>query len=54
MSVGEPDCVQEPVVNRDDVKLLFEVLFDLKSLLAKIVALIEGGDDDGMEEEKAE
>ena len=27
----------EPAVDRDDVKLLFEVLFDMKALLAQIV-----------------
>jgi hypothetical protein len=46
--------MSEPAWERNDTKLLFEVLFDLKSLLAKIVALIESGDDDGMEEEEAE
>ena len=53
-SLGERGCMQEPPVNRDDVKLLFEVLFDIKALLATIVELIEGGDDDGLEEEEAD
>ncbi len=34
--------MREPAVNRDDVKLLFEVLFDIKGLLARIVEFIEG------------
>jgi len=29
--------VSEPTIDRDDVKLLFEVLFDMKALLAQIV-----------------
>ena len=45
--------MSEPAVNRDDdVKLLFEVLFDIKALLARIVEFFEGGDGDGEEEEE--
>ena len=34
----------------DDRKLLFEVLFDIKALLARLVDYVVGGDDDGGEE----
>lgn len=44
--------MSEPAVRRDDVKLLFEVLFDMKALLAQIVEFFEGGDGDGEEEEE--
>ena len=46
--------MSEPAWERSDTKLPSEVLFDLESLLAKIVAFIEGGDDDGMAEEEAQ
>ncbi|HEY4621239.1 MAG TPA: hypothetical protein VIG93_06015 [Gaiellaceae bacterium] len=35
----------------DDRQLLFIVLFDLRALLARLVAFVEGGGDDGQEEE---
>lgn len=41
--------MQEPAFDRDDTTLLFEVLFDIKALIAKLVELVEGGDD-GREE----
>ena len=44
--------VSEAEFNRDDVTLLFEVLFDMKALLAQIVDLFEGGDGDDEEEEE--
>jgi hypothetical protein len=37
----------------DDAKLLFEVLFDIKALLAQLVDYVVGGGDDGEEEEEA-
>jgi hypothetical protein len=43
--------VAEPAFDHDDTKLLFEVLFDIKKLLADILTSLEGGDDDGEEEE---
>ena len=52
--MSKSDAMSEPAWTCDDVTLLFEVLFDLKTLLAKIVELIEGRDDDGMEEEEAD
>jgi hypothetical protein len=44
----------EPAWSADDTKLLFEVLFDMKALLAEIVDLLEGGEDDGEAEEADE
>ena len=35
----------------EDRRVLFEVLFDLRALLARLVAVVEGGDEDGEEEE---
>jgi hypothetical protein len=46
--------VSGPAWDKSDTKLLFELLFDLKALLAKIAPFVEGGDDDGMEEEEAD
>jgi hypothetical protein len=46
--------VSEPAFDHDDTRLLFEVLFDIKRLLAQIVDFIEGGDEDGEEEEEAD
>jgi len=46
--------VAEPAWDRDNVKLLFEVLFDMKVLLSQIVDFFEGGEDDGEEEEADE
>ncbi len=42
--------MSEPAWDRDNVKLLFEVLFDIRRLLAQLVDFVEGGDDDGGEE----
>ena len=44
----------EPAFDRDDTTLLFEVLFDIKALLARLVEHVVGGDDDGEEEEEAD
>jgi len=52
--MSKSDVMSKPAWTRDDVTLLFEVLFDLKTLLAKFAEFIEGGDDDGMEEEEAD
>ena len=38
----------------DDRTLLFVVLFDLRALLARLVAFVEGGDDDEEEERQEE
>ena len=51
---GQADSVSEPVFDRDDATLLFEVLFDIKALLARLVEYVVGGDDDGEEEEEAD
>jgi hypothetical protein len=42
--------VEERALYEDDRKLLFEVLFDIRRLLAQLVDFVEGGDDDGGEE----
>jgi hypothetical protein len=52
--MSDPDAMPELGWNPDDTKLLFEVLFDMKTLLAEIVDLLEGGDDDGEAEEADE
>lgn len=52
--VGEPGTVSEPEIDRDEVKVLFEVLFDMKVLLAEIVRLLGGGDGEEEEEEDEE
>jgi hypothetical protein len=44
--------VSEQAFDHDDTTLLFEVLFDMKALLAQIADLMKGGDDDGGEEEE--
>ena len=44
--------VEERAYTDDDAKLLFEVLFDIKVLLAQLVDHVVGGDDDGGEEEE--
>ena len=44
--------MSEPEITRDDVRLLFQVLFDMKVLLAEIVKLLGGND--GEEEEEVE
>jgi hypothetical protein len=44
--------VPEQVFDDDDRKVLFEVLFDLRALLARLVAFVEGGDEIGEEEEE--
>ena len=44
----------ESAFTNDDAKLLFEVLFDIKVLLARIAVLLGGGGDDGEEEEEAD
>ncbi|HSF61854.1 MAG TPA: hypothetical protein VLA69_09180 [Gaiellaceae bacterium] len=41
-------------MSRGDVKLLFEVLFDVKALLARLVEYVVGRADDGEEEEEAD
>jgi hypothetical protein len=43
--------VSEPTFDHDDTQLLFEVLVDIRALLARLVRYVEGGDDD-VEEEK--
>jgi hypothetical protein len=45
--------VSEPF-DREDVTLLFQVLFDIKALLARLVEFVVGGEDDGEEEEEAD
>lgn len=39
---------------QDDRALLLVVLFDIRALLARLVAYVEGGDEDGWEEEEEE
>jgi hypothetical protein len=46
--------MSEPAFTRDDTTLLFEALFDIKALLARLVDYVVGGDDDGGEEEEEE
>jgi hypothetical protein len=41
----------EHAFDHEDTRLLFEVLFDIKKLIADILTSLEGGDDDGEEEE---
>lgn len=43
--------MDERELYEDDRALLFVVLFDLRALLARLVAFVEGGDDDEEEEE---
>lgn len=38
--------MEERRLNEDDRTLLFVVLFDLRALLARLVGLVAGGDDD--------
>ena len=45
--------MSEPAWDGPKVQVLFEVLFDLRALLARLVELGEG-DDDGGEEEEAD
>jgi hypothetical protein len=45
-------AVEERGNREDDAKLLFEVLFDIKVLLAQLVDYVVGGDEDGGEEEE--
>jgi hypothetical protein len=44
--------VEDRELFQDDRALLFVVLFDLRALLARLVALVAGGEDDGREEEE--
>lgn len=46
--------VPDQVLDPEDRTLLFEVLFDLRALLARLVALVEGGDENGEEEEEGD
>ena len=46
--------MSERAFDREDTKLLFEVLFDIKRLIADILMVVEGGEDDGEEEEADE
>jgi hypothetical protein len=46
--------MEERAFDHDDATLLFEVLFDIKALLARLVELVVGGDDDGEEEEETD
>jgi hypothetical protein len=46
--------MEERTFDDDDAKLLFEVLFDIKALLAGLVDYVVGGDDDGEEEEEVD
>lgn len=48
---GTVGDVEERERYEDDRQLLFIVLFDLRALLARLVAFVEGGGDDGQEEE---
>jgi hypothetical protein len=50
----QAEGVSERAFDREDTRLLFEVLFDIKRLIADILMVIEGGDDDGEEEETGE
>ena len=45
-----PQAVSEPAFDHDDTRLLFEVLFDIKRLLADILTFLQGGEDDCEEE----
>jgi hypothetical protein len=40
--------MSEPALDHDDTR----ILFDIRGLLARLVALVEGGEDDGEEEEE--
>lgn len=42
--------MEERALYEDDRTLLFEVLFDIRRLLAQLVDFVEGGDDDDGEE----
>jgi hypothetical protein len=44
----------EPAFDREDTRLLFEVLFDIRRSLAAIAGFVEGGEDDDGEEEEEE
>ena len=44
----------DPAWIKADTTLLFEVLFDVKRLLAKLVEYVEGGEDDEEEEEEGQ
>jgi hypothetical protein len=44
--------VSEQPFDAEDRRLLFEVLFDIRALLARLVDYVEGGDGDGEEEEQ--
>jgi hypothetical protein len=46
--------MSESAFDQDDTKLLFEVLFDVRALLAAILDALEGGDADGEEAEEAD
>ena len=49
---GDPLDVAERTFDREDVRLRFEVLFDIKRLLAQLLDYVESGEDDGEEEEE--
>jgi hypothetical protein len=51
---GRVAGMEERTFDDDDAKLLFEVLFDIKALLAGLVDYVVGGDDDGEEEEEVD
>lgn len=46
--------MSEPALDREDVRLLFEALFDIRALLSKLVSFVEGGENDGGEEAEEE
>jgi hypothetical protein len=46
--------VGDQAFDHDDTRILFEVLFDIRSLLARPFVYVEGGDDDGEEVEEDE
>ena len=46
--------MDQAAFDREDATLLFEVLFDIKALLAQLDDYVVGGDDDGGEEEEAD
>jgi hypothetical protein len=43
--------VAEGAFGRDETRVLFEVLFDIRALVARLVAVVEGGEDDEEEED---
>jgi hypothetical protein len=50
---SDADGMAERPFDHEDTKPLFDVLFEIKKLIADILTVLQGGDDDG-EEEAAE